>query len=84
MTPEHAEDFEIVADLLKRPLRYLGLIGSHAKWTQFQRSLLELGFEPSQLSSVRCPIGVGNTGKAPAEIAISIAAEILQDYHATR
>ena len=83
MTPDHAEDFEIVADLLKRPVRYLGLIGSNAKWAQFQHSLREMGFESSQLSTVRCPIGVGNTGKAPAEIAISVAAEILTHYHAT-
>jgi xanthine dehydrogenase accessory factor len=84
MTPEHAEDLEIVADLLKRPLRYLGLIGSQAKWSRFQRSLKEMGYEAAQINAVRCPIGAGNTGKAPAEIAISIAAEILKEYHATR
>ncbi len=82
MTPDHAEDFEIVAELLNRPLRYLGLIGSRAKWTRFQRSLLDQGFQQSQLDVVKCPIGVGDTGKAPAEIAISIAAELLRDYHA--
>ncbi len=84
MTPDHAEDFEILADLLKRPLRYVGLIGSDAKWLQFQRSLREMGFEPAQLNSVHCPIGTPNTGKAPAEIAISVAAEILRDYHASK
>jgi xanthine dehydrogenase accessory factor len=84
MTPDHSEDFEILADLLKRPLRYLGVIGSRSKWTQFQQSLESLGFERDAIGRVRCPVGVGNTGKAPVEIAISIAAEILLEYHGDR
>jgi xanthine dehydrogenase accessory factor len=81
MTPDHSEDFEILRDLLPRPLRYLGVIGSIAKWTHFEQMLANLGFEPEAVSRVRCPVGVGDTGKAPAEIAISIAAEILLEHN---
>ena len=83
MTPEHAEDFEVLADLLNRPMRFLGLIGSRAKWTHFRRSLRELGFSPEAIGRVKCPVGIGRFGKAPGEIAISIAAEILIEHYGT-
>ena len=47
----------------------------------FERTLETLGFEHEAVSRVRCPVGVGNTGKAPAEIAISVAAEILLEHN---
>ncbi|MBI5058875.1 xanthine dehydrogenase accessory protein XdhC [candidate division KSB1 bacterium] len=84
MTPEHFEDFEILTDLLNRPLRFVGLIGSRSKWTHFRRSLTALGFTPEAIQRVRCPVGIGRFGKAPEEIAISVAAEILADYYGTR
>jgi len=84
MTPEHSDDLEIVRDLLRRPLRFLGLIGSRAKWKQFCNVLTQEGFQSAELDRVRCPIGIGNTGKSPREIAVSIAAEILINYHETR
>ncbi len=83
MTPEHSEDFEILADLLNRPLHFLGLIGSRAKWAHFRRSLRELGFTPETIDRVKCPVGIGRIGKAPGEIAISVAAEILIEHYGT-
>ena len=83
MTPEHSEDFEILADLLSRPVRFLGLIGSRAKWAHFRRSLQELGFAPETIDRVKCPVGIGRIGKAPREIAISVAAEILIEHYGT-
>jgi xanthine dehydrogenase accessory factor len=84
MTPDHSEDLDVLMDLLRRPMRFLGLIGSRPKWKQFQIALRNEGFQQAELDRVHCPIGIGNTGKAPREIAVSIAAEILTDYYHVR
>jgi xanthine dehydrogenase accessory factor len=86
MTHDHALDLEIVARALRRgTFPYLGLIGSERKWARFQKRLLQRGFAPEALARVRCPIGLAKTGKAPAAIALSTAAElagVLEGAHA--
>ena len=77
MTHEHKLDEDIVAGLTREPLVYLGLIGSEAKWQRFKDRLQVRGLSSAELSRVRCPIGVGKFGKAPQEVAISVAAELL-------
>lgn len=81
MTHEHEIDFNIVQALLKKPLQYLGLIGSETKWGRFQERLLALGIKRDDTKHVRCPIGLNIGGKAPEEIAISIAAELLKNHY---
>lgn len=83
MTYRHDVDERIVEALLKRPLRWVGLIGSRTKWEKFRRRLLERGVSKEALDRVRCPVGLPLGGKAPAEVAISIAAELLQLHHAS-
>ena len=76
-THSHKLDIALISVLLGRPLRYLGLIGSRTKWSRFRAALLERGIAESDLARVRTPIGIGVGGKAPAEIAVSVAAELL-------
>lgn len=79
MTHSHALDLEIVAAALGRTdLAYLGLIGSERKWERFRKRLSARGFGPEALARVRCPIGLGQSSKEPAAIAISAAAEVLE------
>lgn len=80
MTHSHALDQEIVEAALRRPdLRYLGLIGSATKRARFLARLAERGFPPAQVARLTCPVGVpGAGGKLPAEIAIAVAAQLLQ------
>ncbi len=82
MTHRHDLDQEIVADLMRRSTRYVGLIGSDAKWQRFRLRLADRGFTEAELRGIRCPIGVGDFGKAPREVAISLAAELLALRHA--
>lgn len=79
MTHSHARDFEIVDALLGRnDLASIGVIGSKSKWANFRSRLRKMGVPDDVLGSVRCPIGLaGVGGKRPAEIAISVAAELL-------
>ena len=84
MSFSHAEDLDVVAACLRRQreradLSYIGLIGSKTKWATFRHRLEERGFSAAELSQVTCPIGVpGISGKEPAVIAVSVAAQILQ------
>ena len=79
MTHDHKLDEEILEELLKSNIqcKYLGMIGSITKWQRFQKRLLEKGITTAQLQNVKCPIGLKLWGKAPKEVAISLAAELL-------
>jgi xanthine dehydrogenase accessory factor len=56
----------------------VGLIGSRTKWGTFRHRLQARGFTEAELAHVTCPIGLpGITGKQPAVIAASVAAQLL-------
>ncbi len=86
MTHSHDLDFELCARVLERGgFRYLGLIGSGTKRARFRKRFVERGIAPEALDRLTCPIGVaGIAGKHPREIAIAVAAEILQTEGAAR
>jgi len=77
MTHRHDLDQAIVEALIPERPRYLGLIGSRPKWARFRERLLGRGFTAEEILRVKCPIGTGRWGKAPQEVAISLAAELL-------
>ena len=81
MTHDHSEDFMLCDAALRRPgLGAIGLIGSKAKWSRFQKKLRAEGHADDQIQRIRCPIGLeGIAGKDPAVIAIGVAARLLQD-----
>ena len=80
MTHDHALDFDVVAAALPRAdLPYVGLIGSETKRARFVGRLGRAGLPAEAIRRLVCPIGVdGAGGKAPAEIAIAVAAQLLQ------
>jgi len=82
LTQNHDVDAEIVAECLKVETAYVGLIGSRAKWAKTQGKLVDWGADPDQVRRVRCPIGLDLGGKEPGDIAVSIAAELMQRFHA--
>ncbi len=81
MTHDHQLDLDIVHSVIDKPARFIGLIGSETKWNRFQQRLTALGATPDMMQRVHCPIGVGTFGKAPREVAISAAAQLLQLHH---
>ncbi|MDH5344480.1 MAG: xanthine dehydrogenase accessory protein XdhC [Gammaproteobacteria bacterium] len=80
MTHSHPLDLEICAHVLTRhDVAYCGLIGSASKRRRFERLMRAQGLSPSQISRLVCPIGVpGISGKKPVEIALAVAAQVLQ------
>ncbi|MCH8306531.1 MAG: xanthine dehydrogenase accessory protein XdhC [Proteobacteria bacterium] len=84
MTHSHPLDMDIIRQILERDdFIYCGLIGSRSKRHRFEKRLLELGMAQSRIDKLTCPIGIdGIDGKKPAEIAIAVAAELLQTSEA--
>jgi xanthine dehydrogenase accessory factor len=80
MTHDHLLDFDIAAAALRRPdLRAVGLIGSDTKRARFSGRLLRQGLLREEIDRLICPIGLpGITGKEPAVVAVSVAAQLLQ------
>ena len=80
MTHDHQIDFSIVAAALARDdFAGVGLIGSATKRARFVRRLGLQRLEAAAIGRLICPIGIpGIGGKLPAEIAIAVAAQILQ------
>ncbi len=78
MTRGHLHDTTVLRRLLPLNLHYLGMMGSAAKVRQVFDLMEREGLKPSDLSHVHAPIGIPIKSHTPEEIAISIAAEIIQ------
>jgi xanthine dehydrogenase accessory factor len=77
VTRGHQNDLEAMRALAARDLRYLGLIGSRAKVARIRTVLLSEGMPPECLDRVHSPIGLEIGAITPAEIAISILAQLI-------
>jgi xanthine dehydrogenase accessory factor len=79
VTRGHRYDFECLRKVLRSgPLPgYIGMIGSRRRVRATFEALLEEGFSRDLLDQVRAPIGLDIGGQTPAEIAISVAAELV-------
>ncbi len=77
VTRGHTHDLEAMRALAARDLRYLGLIGSRAKVRRIFDLLLAEGLPAECLERVHAPIGFDIGAVTPAEIAISILAELV-------
>lgn len=80
MTHCHPLDEAICERVLKRgSYRYLGLIGSQSKLARFRKRWRLHGVDEAAIDAIVCPIGIpGISGKHPTEIAIAVAAQLLQ------
>ncbi|MET7359919.1 xanthine dehydrogenase accessory protein XdhC [Streptomyces sp. NPDC005562] len=83
MTHDHAEDAALCdAALRTSHLGSIGLIGSAAKWVRFRKRLAtEGGHDDATIDRIKTPIGLTDvTGKEPATIAVSVAADLLRTF----
>jgi xanthine dehydrogenase accessory factor len=86
MTHDHAEDAALCdAALRAAHLGPIGLIGSSAKLARFGKKLTSEGHSAEQLARITTPIGLSDiSGKEPATIAVSVAADLLRSFEAER
>ncbi|MYW69727.1 xanthine dehydrogenase accessory protein XdhC [Streptomyces sp. SID8379] len=83
MTHDHAEDAALCDAALRTDhLGSIGLIGSAAKWARFRKRLAtEGGHDEATIDRITTPIGLPDiTGKEPATIAVSVAADLLRTF----
>jgi xanthine dehydrogenase accessory factor len=81
VTRGHLWDFEAWAFCLRSPAAYIGVIGSRHKHEFVKTRLRERGFSRAEIEAprVRAPIGLDIKSETPAEIAVSIAGELILD-----
>ncbi len=70
-------DFECLKAVIKSSAGYIGVISSKSKRVKFFGRLKEAGMEEKYLKNIKIPMGLDIGAQTPAEIAISIAAEIV-------
>jgi xanthine dehydrogenase accessory factor len=77
VTHSHTSDFSLVAAILPLAPTYLGMVGSRRKRTRLEAQLREAGADEAAIHQIRCPAGIALGGPTPAEIAVSIVAELV-------
>jgi len=81
MTQGYRTDDRAMRVLLPMEFRYLGLLGSQSKVARMMAAYRAEGIAEELLRRVRAPAGLPIHSQTPEEIAVSIAAEIVQVKH---
>lgn len=83
-TRGHKLDADCVMQAVKTNARYIGLLGSRRKTVLIEQMLRDEGVSADRIAVIRAPVGLDLGGRTPAEIALSVMAEITQiRYHGT-
>ena len=83
VTPDHKADLQCVSTILSASYRYLGMIGSRKKVASTVANLSNMGFTQEQIGTIFAPIGLPIGAVTPAEIALSILSQIVQEKNKT-
>lgn len=78
VTRGHRHDEKVLKAIAEAPSRYVGMIGSRRKVKVIFDDLRDLGISDDILARVRAPIGLDIGSVTVNEIAMSIAAELVQ------
>ncbi|MBN2106390.1 MAG: XdhC family protein, partial [Deltaproteobacteria bacterium] len=78
LTHKHAHDYVVLEKCLEKKWCYLGMIGSKVKVATIFNQLKEKGVSEEMIKKIHAPVGIRIGASTPAEIAISILAEIVQ------
>lgn len=79
MTMGHSTDLPILLEILRtKQFPYLGVIGSKAKAVRIKKEIDDAGLPSSCKEAFYCPIGLDLGNNHPNEIAISVAAQLIQ------
>lgn len=77
LTHDPKIDDEALGVLLRSDVRYIGALGSRKTHAERRERLAEAGFAEEVIGRVRGPVGLDIGAKSPAEIALSIMAEVV-------
>ena len=79
MTTDVASDVQVLLGILDKPFPFVGVMGSNAKISEITKQLKNEGISDKQLSRFTAPVGLPMVSNTPEEIAISVAAQLLQN-----
>jgi len=80
MTQGHATDFPVLRECMRREQKfaYVGVIGSKSKRAVLVKDLIAAGVDDQTAEGFLCPIGLPIGKSEPAEIAVSVVAQLIQ------
>lgn len=81
MTHSYPTDLDALQEVLPYGPSFLGLMGSPPKLLKIRKELAERSFTHAQIASIRAPVGLAIGSDTPEEIAVSIAAQLLQEQN---
>lgn len=76
----HKDDKKCLEKLADRELGYIGMMGSKRRVNNLFEELYRKGIDQDWLEEVHSPIGLDIGAETPGEIAVSILAEIVQEW----
>ncbi len=79
MTTDFVSDFRGLLGTVPLPFPFIGVMGSMTKIKEIYDALEKEGLEKERLEKVYAPIGLSLNSDTPEEIAVSVAAQILQE-----
>jgi xanthine dehydrogenase accessory factor len=82
MTNKYTDDKLVLSKLIHREFTYIGVLGSVSKLDLMFKVLQKEGVEQTLLEKVHAPIGLKIHSQTPEEIAVSIAAQIINTKNA--
>jgi xanthine dehydrogenase accessory factor len=74
---DYKYELPVLRALLRSDVGYLGMLGSRKRGVAVRELLKDEGFTDDELARIHTPIGLDIGGKAPAEVALSILAEVV-------
>ena len=77
VTRGHKHDEASLRSVIGRGAAYVGMIGSRRRARAVLQHLAEEGADAAAIAQVRTPVGLGIGAESPAEIAVSVMAEII-------
>ena len=80
-TRGHKLDADCVLAAVGTPAKYIGLLGSRRKTILIAEMLREQGVSEDRIQAIRSPVGLDLGGRTPAEIALSVMAEITKERY---
>ncbi|WP_406676810.1 XdhC family protein [Moorella sp. ACPs] len=80
VTRGHRYDYDCLRAVIDSPAAYIGMIGSRRRVQGVKERLLAEGVSEAALERIHAPIGLDIGAETPAEIAVSILAEIIRVY----
>lgn len=80
-TRGHKLDGDCILAAVKTKARYIGLLGSRRKAVLIAEMLREHGVAEDRIQAIRTPVGLDLGGRTPAEIALSVMAQITKERY---